>query len=192
MYQYWHWIAQTRCKIYPINFLPTQLVLITSVPKYDEYIQMRSIRYTGCSSNIMFFFQEFSKVCQLSLASTRLLMVVEKITTNRSDCTLALRWELWRSLTAMQERKRLQWIVKKHNFSSTPCSLEARKNWSREKWKKMDSVRLFWILKRIRRSMSYEVVFFFLGNHKCIDVNEWEIKNAIHDFLSMRSSESVI
>ena len=56
----------------------------------------------------------------------------------------------------------------------------------------MDSVRLFWILKRIRRSMSYEVVFFFLENHKCIDVNEREIKKAIHDFLCMRSSESVI
>ena len=32
----------------------------------------------------MFFFQEFSQVCQLSLASTRLLMVVQKITSHRN------------------------------------------------------------------------------------------------------------
>ena len=34
---------------------------------------------TGCSLNIVFF-KEFSKVCHLSLASTRLLLVVQKIT----------------------------------------------------------------------------------------------------------------
>ena len=34
---------------------------------------------TGCSLNIVFF-QKFSKDCHLSLASTRLLLVVEKIT----------------------------------------------------------------------------------------------------------------
>ena len=42
---------------------------------------------TGCSLNIVFF-QEFSKVCHLSLASTRLLLVVQKIPANENDCTL--------------------------------------------------------------------------------------------------------
>ena len=41
------------------------------------------------------FFQEFSKVYHLSLASTRLLLVVQKLPANWSGCTLALRWELW-------------------------------------------------------------------------------------------------
>ena len=35
---------------------------------------------TGCSLNIAFFFKEFSEVCHLSLASTRLLLVVQKMT----------------------------------------------------------------------------------------------------------------
>ena len=48
-------------------------------------------RDTGCSLNIVFFSQEFSTVCHLSLASTRLLLVVQKRPANRSDCTLALR-----------------------------------------------------------------------------------------------------
>ena len=52
------------------------------------------------------FFQEFSKICHLSLASTRLLLVVQKRPANRSDCTLALRWELRRSLTAICRRER--------------------------------------------------------------------------------------
>ena len=76
------------------------------------------------------FFQEFSKVCLLSLASTRLLLVVQKLPANSSDCTLTLRWELWRSLTAMEAREGLQWIVKKHNFSWTPCI-----KWTRVKQK---------------------------------------------------------
>ena len=38
------------------------------------------------------------------------------------DCTLAMRWELWRSLTVMKAREGLQWIVKKHNILWTPCS----------------------------------------------------------------------
>ena len=38
------------------------------------------------------FFQKFSKVCHLFLASTRLLLVVQKkLLANRSECTLALR-----------------------------------------------------------------------------------------------------
>ena len=52
------------------------------------------IKYCG-------FFQLFLKVCHLSLVSTWLLLVEQKLPANRSDCTLALRWELWRPLTAM-------------------------------------------------------------------------------------------
>ena len=80
---------------------------------------------TGCSLNIVFFSQEFSKVCHLSLASTRLLLVVQKLPANRSDCTLALRWELWRSITAMLAREGLQRIVKKHDFFWTPSRKSA-------------------------------------------------------------------
>ena len=67
----------------------------------EEYSVIRFRNVTGCSLNIVFFSQEFSKVCHLSLASTWLLLVVQKLPANRSDCTLALRLELWRSLTAM-------------------------------------------------------------------------------------------
>ena len=51
----------------------------------------------------MCYFQEFSKVCHLSLARTRMLLVVNKVTADRSDCTLALRWELWRRGRACSE-----------------------------------------------------------------------------------------
>ena len=44
----------------------------------------------------------------------------KKLPANNSDCTLALRWELWRSLTAIWAREGLQWVVKKHNFYWTP------------------------------------------------------------------------
>ena len=54
-----------------------------------------------------FFSREFSLFCHLSLA--RLLLVVRKWPANRSDCTLALRWWLWRSLLL---RDGLQWIGK--------------------------------------------------------------------------------
>ena len=36
---------------------------------------------------ILSFFQEFSKVCNLSLASTWLLWLYKKLPANRSDCT---------------------------------------------------------------------------------------------------------
>ena len=46
----------------------------------------------------------------------------------QGGCTLALCWQIWRSLTAMKAREGLQWIVKKHNFSWTPCS-KTFNNW---------------------------------------------------------------
>ena len=78
---------------------------------------------TMCSLNIVVFFQEFSKVCHLSLGC---YWLYKKLPANRSNCTLALRWELLRSLTAMKAREGLLWIVKTHNFSWTPCILSSR------------------------------------------------------------------
>ena len=74
--------------------LPSRRGFASNAPS----IQMTA--YTWCSLNIVVFFPEFSKVCHFSLASTRLLLVVQKRPANRSDCTLALRWELCRSHTA--------------------------------------------------------------------------------------------
>ena len=48
----------------------------------------------GVHQILCVFFKEFSKVCHPSLAGTRLLLCVVQKITNRSDCTLALRWEL--------------------------------------------------------------------------------------------------
>ena len=46
----------------------------------------------------------------------------KKLPANRSDCTLALRWELSRSLTQRCRRGRgCSELWKKHNFSWTPC-----------------------------------------------------------------------
>ena len=41
-------------------------------------LKIYGVYYTGCSLNIVFFLQEFSKVRHLSLASTRLLLIVQK------------------------------------------------------------------------------------------------------------------
>ena len=48
--------------------------------------------YTGCSLNIVFF-QEFSRVCHLTLASTRLLLLVQKITSDVSKGEVAVNCE---------------------------------------------------------------------------------------------------
>ena len=54
--------------------------------------------YTGCSLNIVGFFQEFSKVCHISLASTRLLLVVQRIgVTVHSHCVESVEGVLKRS-----------------------------------------------------------------------------------------------
>ena len=47
---------------------------------YNYNILFSDELHTGYSLNIVFFFEEFSKVCRLSLASTRLLLVVQKFT----------------------------------------------------------------------------------------------------------------
>ena len=48
-------------------------------PTIDPSITIHVYVYTGCSLNIVVFFQEFAKVCYLLLASTRLLLFVQKI-----------------------------------------------------------------------------------------------------------------
>ena len=56
---------------------------------YGKECKILEILDTGCSLIILFFSQEFSKVCHLSLASCYLLY--KKFPVNSSDCTLALR-----------------------------------------------------------------------------------------------------
>ena len=65
---------------------------------------------------IGFIYRVFIKYCVLF---PRVLPRQHSVVT---DCTLVLRWELWRSLTAMQARGRgCSELWKKHNFSWTPC-----------------------------------------------------------------------
>ena len=62
--------------------LISQIFYITILLYIYIYIYMHldlKLTATGCSLNIVFF-QEFSQVCPLSLSSTRLLLVVQKIT----------------------------------------------------------------------------------------------------------------
>ena len=47
------------------------------------------------------FFKEFSKVCPLPSPALGCYWLYKKLPVNRSDCTLALCWGIWRSLTAM-------------------------------------------------------------------------------------------
>ena len=71
------------------------------------------------------FFREFSKVCHPSLASTRLLFVVQKRgrpigSTVQSHCLDNFEGLLQRYL---DKREGLQWTVKETQFSWTPCSV---------------------------------------------------------------------
>ena len=61
-------------------------------------------------------FQDFSKVCHLSLASTRLLLVVQKITSQWLYTCIALK------VFNNDVGEGVLWIVKKHNFFWTPCT----------------------------------------------------------------------
>ena len=56
---------------------------------------------TGCSLNIVFFSKNSRKFATSSSPAIDCYWLYKKLPANRSDCTLALRWELWRSLTAM-------------------------------------------------------------------------------------------
>ena len=87
---------------------------------FDAHMTVYS---TGCSLNIVYFSKNSRKFATSPSPVLGCYWLYKKLPANRSDCTLALRWELWRSLTAMQAREGLQWIVKKHNFSWTPCSI---------------------------------------------------------------------
>ena len=95
------------------------------------YILRFSNLYRDSTLNI-YIYRVFMKYCVFSKNSRKFATspspalgcywLYKKLPANRSDCTLALHWELWRSLTAMKAREGLQWIVKKHNFSWTPCT----------------------------------------------------------------------
>ena len=76
--------------------------------------------WKGCSLNIVFS-KNSRKFATSPLPANGCYWLYKQLPANRSDCTLALLWELWRSLTAMLAREGMQWIVKKHNFSWTPC-----------------------------------------------------------------------
>ena len=109
------------------------------------------------------FFQEFLKVCHLSLASTRLLLVVQKITANRSDCTLALRWELWRSSQQCRGGRGCSELWKNTIFPEHPvcesvgdigkCVLKSKEY---KAYKNMTTVEDFW--------MKWEILIFFSTN----------------------------
>ena len=71
----------------------------------------------------MFFSKNSRKFVTSSSSALGCYWLYKKLQPNRSNCTLALRSELWRSLTAIKSREGLQWIVKDHNFSWTPCSI---------------------------------------------------------------------
>jgi len=76
---------------------------------------------TGCSLNIVFFPKNSRKFATSPSPALGCYWLYKKLPANWSDCTLALRWELWRSFTAMKAREWLQRNLKKHNFSWTPC-----------------------------------------------------------------------
>ena len=75
-------------------------------------------KFTGCSSIIVYFSKNSRKFATSPSPALGCYWLYKKLTANR---TLALFWELWRSLTAMKARPGLQWLVKKHDFSWTPC-----------------------------------------------------------------------
>ena len=56
---------------------------------------------TGYSLNIVFFSRILKSLPPLPRQHSAAIGCTKKLPGNRSDCTLALRWELWRSLTAM-------------------------------------------------------------------------------------------
>ena len=80
---------------------------------------------TGCSLDFVFFSKNSRKFFHLSLASTQLLLVVQKISvTVHSHCVRA-----WNVSCSDVGEKGLQWIVKKHKFSWTPCIIIKHTLW---------------------------------------------------------------
>ena len=66
-----------RRKITKDVFNSFQVGFLTIIYFRQQY-SFLDTKHTECSLNIVFFSQEFSKVCHLSLASTLLLLVVQK------------------------------------------------------------------------------------------------------------------
>ena len=65
------------------------------------FLRFRRLPSTGCSLNIVFFSKNSWKFATSPSATLGYYLLYKKLPANRSECTLALRWELWRSLTAM-------------------------------------------------------------------------------------------
>ena len=57
--------------------------------------------HKGCSLNIVFFSKNSQKFATSPSPVLGCYWLYNKLPTNGSDCKLALRWELWMSLTAM-------------------------------------------------------------------------------------------
>ena len=79
-------LAAEERKIFEPLFKSLLMGVINTFSKFNHRL-IPKYEATGCSLNIVFFFQEFSEVCHLSLASIRLLLVVQKMTSQRSNCT---------------------------------------------------------------------------------------------------------
>ena len=103
------------------------ITLIDPSPQGFPLILPLSLSYpaTGCSGKIVVFLQEFSLFCHLSLSQTLgrywLSRNWPNWPANGNDCTLALRWNLWKSLTAIGWRVMGCSENEKQKFPWTPC-----------------------------------------------------------------------
>ena len=77
-------------------------------------------KYTVCSLNIVFFSKNSRKFAPSPSPVLGCYCLYKKSPANRSDCTLTLRWERVRSLTAMEAREGLQGMVKNTIFPEHP------------------------------------------------------------------------
>ena len=71
------------------------------LPIFSQIFAFKLLAYTGRSLNIVFFSKNSRKFATSPSPALGCYWLYKKLPSNRSDCTLALRWELWRSLTAM-------------------------------------------------------------------------------------------
>ena len=69
---------------------------------HSRFQNFKVCMYILCTGNSLFFVQDFSLFCDLSLGC---YWPAINWSSNSSDCTLAFRWELWRSLAAICRRE---------------------------------------------------------------------------------------
>ena len=70
-------------------------------PSIRSHERMFCLVYTGCSLTIVFFSENSRKIATSPSPALCCYWSYKKLPAYRSDCTPALRWELWMSLTAM-------------------------------------------------------------------------------------------